>query len=476
MYCNPNAGGYVISKFPSSQIPLPIYPLSYNVWLSDTGSASYLNLSFVLTVPTQPKVDVMVLVDLNGATSSMLSSIKSNIVTFYNQLYGKNYNPQVGLMVVDSTVSTGNTRVLTTLTAQTSTLQSAANNLNTNGVDSGTSNVLQALTYEVFPATNLGWRGQGTYSICVIIAKKNYASFNVSALIQSSLSTRTIPIFLTTSSVSNTYRSLVSQLPLAYSSQITDTYSNWYTTAIANIDLIVKLVQFNVANDFAAFPNGFIRSLPNSVSNLSPGSYNYIVGLKYPSGVPYSAISVPFPVEVAVWGYDSIKAYVYGINHNQRLYSIDHTIRSTHTYIHTHTHTHTLHTLSFHIVSIFFDCMFFFSFFYFNMELFFDWVHDVVNRAPTIVPVPNITLAEETSASYTLGADDQDRNKLYAIYLSVTPSNHLQYFTTATNSPIALNTPLTELRGVYSPPLNYYGVTTITYKVNDGCADSPVGK
>jgi hypothetical protein len=120
--------------------------------------------------------------------------------------------------------------------------------------------------------------------------------------------------------------------------------------------------------------------------------------------------------------------------------------------------------------------MFFFSFFYFNMELFFDWVHDVVNRAPTIVPVPNITLAEETSASYTLGADDQDRNKLYAIYLSVTPSNHLQYFTTATNSPIALNTPLTELRGVYSPPLNYYGVTTITYKVNDGCADSPVGK
>jgi hypothetical protein len=311
----------VISTFPSSPIPLPIYPLSYNVWLSDAGSASYLNLSFALTVPTQPKIDVMVLVDLNGATSSMLSYIKSNIVTFYNQLYGKNYNPQVGLMVVDSTVSTGNTRVLTTLTAQTSTLQSAANNLNTNGVDTGTSNILQALTNEVFPATNLGWRGQGTYSICVIITKNNYASFNVSAFIRSSLSTRSIPIFLTTSSVSNTYNSLVSQLPLAYSSQIADTFSNWYSNAITNIDLIVKLVQFNVANDFASSPNGFIRSLPNSASNLSPGTHNYIVGLKYPSGVPYSAISVPFPVEVTVWGYDTIRAYVYGMDQSLLLYN-----------------------------------------------------------------------------------------------------------------------------------------------------------
>jgi hypothetical protein len=109
-------------------------------------------------------------------------------------------------------------------------------------------------------------------------------------------------------------------------------------------------------------------------------------------------------------------------------------------------------------------------------DCFFNLFHDVVNRAPTIVPVPNITLAEETSASYMLGADDQDRNKLYAIYLSVTPSNHLQYFTTSLNSSISLNTNLNEFRGIYSPPLNYYGVTTITYKVNDGCADSPVGK
>jgi hypothetical protein len=99
-----------------------------------------------------------------------------------------------------------------------------------------------------------------------------------------------------------------------------------------------------------------------------------------------------------------------------------------------------------------------------------------VNRAPTITPVPDISLSEESTASYTLSADDPDRNKLNLIYLSVSPSNHLQYFRTSTNSPIQLNTPITEFRGTYSPPLNYYGTTTITYKFNDGCADSPVGK
>lgn len=312
IYCDPNAGGYVISTFPSSPIPIPIFPVSYNVWLSDSGPASYLNLNFVVSVPTQPKIDVMLLVDLNGATSSQISTIKSNVVTFYNQLYGKNYNPQVGLMVVDSTVTNGYTKVLTTLTAQTSTLQSASNNLNTNGVDTSTSSILHALTYEVFPVSSLGWRGEGTYSICVIITQKNYATFDVNVFKQSSLTTRTIPIFLTPSSVSTTYNSLVSQLPFAYSTQITSTYSDWYSKAVSNIDLIVKRLQFDTSNDFATSPNGFIRSLPTATTNLSPGKYNYTVGLKYPAGTPNSAISVPFPVEIAVWGYNTIRAYVYG--------------------------------------------------------------------------------------------------------------------------------------------------------------------
>jgi hypothetical protein len=98
-----------------------------------------------------------------------------------------------------------------------------------------------------------------------------------------------------------------------------------------------------------------------------------------------------------------------------------------------------------------------------------------VNRAPTVVSKPTISLNEDTSANFEVAGQDADGNLLNVVYLSVSPSSELSGFKTSSGSALGFNTvSYTDFSGVYVPSSNYFGTTTLTFIVRDGCVNSTV--
>ncbi len=87
---------------------------------------------------------------------------------------------------------------------------------------------------------------------------------------------------------------------------------------------------------------------------------------------------------------------------------------------------------------------------------------NLVNDAPTLASIQNVTVIEDTIHSFTLteGEDVDSPNLSYIIISS--PINGSFSCTSNSN------------QCVYTPNSNYYGSDSLTYKVNDGELDSPV--
>jgi hypothetical protein len=298
--CNPATNAKLLSRFPSTQVDIPVYPSQYNIYLSNlVGTAATIDLPVIIKVPSSPKVDVMVLVDLNGLSSANLATLRTQVTTLFNSMNSKSYNPLMGIATIDAS---GNVNVLTTLASSSATITNALNNIQTSGATAGSTPITQALLNSFYSNTGLGWRQSGTYNSVLVITSKTFST--AVDLVASSRATRVFPIFLATSTVSSSYSTLASSQPFAFVDTVADAYGNIATKAISLIDTFVKTVKFDTAVDLT--PNGFVSSLPTTMTGLSfSQTLNRTVTLRYPTGT-VSLPNVPFAVNVAVWGFGTL--------------------------------------------------------------------------------------------------------------------------------------------------------------------------
>jgi hypothetical protein len=405
--CNPATNAKLLSRFPTAQVDIPVYPTQYSIYLSNlVGTAATIDLPVTIKVPSSPKVDVMVLVDLNGLSSATLSTLRTQVTTLLNNLNSKSYNPLMGISTIDAN---GNVNVLTTLTSSSDSVTNALNNIQTSGSTASTTAITQALLSRFYSNTGLGWRRSGTYnSVLVLTAKASSSAVTNAELATSSKVNRVFPVFLSTSSVASSYTTLVGTQPFAFSDTIADAYGNIATKAVGIIDTFVKTVEFDTAVDLT--PNGFVSTLPAAMTAVSFNqNLNKNVTLTYPTGT-VNVPTVPFEVDITVWGYGTLAVMV------------------------------------------------------------------SVNRAPTVVSKPTIVLNEDTSANFEVAGQDADGNLLNVVYLSVSPSSELSGFKTSSGSALGFNTvSYTDFSGVYVPSSNYFGTTTLTFIVRDGCVNSTSG-
>jgi hypothetical protein len=259
----------LLSRFPTAQVDIPVYPTQYSIYLSNlVGTAATIDLPVTIKVPSSPKVDVMVLVDLNGLSSATLSTLRTQVTTLLNNLNSKSYNPLMGISTIDAN---GNVNVLTTLTSSSDSVTNALNNIQTSGSTASTTAITQALLNRFYSNTGLGWRRSGTYnSVLVLTAKASSSAVTNAELATSSKVNRVFPVFLSTSSVASSYTTLVGTQPFAFSDTIADAYGNIATKAVGIIDTFVKTVEFDTAVDLT--PNGFVSTLPAAMTAVSPST------------------------------------------------------------------------------------------------------------------------------------------------------------------------------------------------------------
>jgi hypothetical protein len=305
--CNPATNAKLLSRFPTAQVDIPVYPTQYSIYLSNmVGTAATIDLPVTLKVPATPKVDVMVLVDLNGLSSSNLATLRTQVNTLFGSLNTKSYNPLMGISTVDAN---GNVKVLTTLTSSTDSVSNALNNIGTSTLTATTSPITRALLNSFYSSTTMGWRRTGTYNtVLVLTAKASSSAVTTADLASASKIGRVFPVFLSLSAVSSSYTTLVASQPFAFSDIFADAYGNIATKAAGLYDIIVKTVEFDTAVDLT--PNGFVSSLPAPATGVAFNQVlNRVVTLTYPSG-SVNVPTVPFEVDVTVWGYGTLAVMV----------------------------------------------------------------------------------------------------------------------------------------------------------------------
>ncbi len=307
MTCNPATNAKLLSRFPTLQVDIPVFPTQYTIYLSNlVGTAATIDLPVTLKVASSPKVDVMVLVDLNGLSSATLSTLRTQVSTLFSSLNTKNYNPLMGIATVDAN---GAVNVLTTLTSSTDSVTNALNNIATSSATATNTPITTALLTKFYNNTALGWRRTGTYnSVLVITAKASTTSVTNSVLAASSKINRVFPVFLSTSTPASSYTTLVGSQPFAFSDTIADAYGNIATKAGTIIDTFVKTVEFDTAADLS--PNGFVSALPATATGVAFNqTLSRTVTLTYPAGT-VSVSPVPFEVDVTVWGFGTLAVMV----------------------------------------------------------------------------------------------------------------------------------------------------------------------
>ncbi len=210
--CNPATNAKLLSRFPTTQVDIPVYPSQYSVYLSNlVGAAASIDLPVIVKVPSSPKVDVMVLVDLNGLSASYLSTLRTQVSTLFSSMNSKSYNPLMGIATIDAT---GKVNVLTTLASSATTITNALNNIQTSSATASATPITQALLNNIYTNTGLGWRQSGTYNSVLVITSKPFST--AVDLGATSRATRVFPVFLAPSAVSTSYISLAADQPFAY--------------------------------------------------------------------------------------------------------------------------------------------------------------------------------------------------------------------------------------------------------------------
>jgi hypothetical protein len=309
--CDANTNANVISQFPSIPTPIPVYPSDYNIYLNNNGgSDARINVPFVVSIPTSPKVDFMLLVDLAGMSSSDYGTIRSETSKLLNLFYTKNWLGLAGF----STLSRDGTFTLrSSLTSSSSSLLSAVDSVTIPSTNTplGSSDILTAAS-TLFAANNVGWRNNA-YKAVVIITDNDYSTTttSVSAFNQNSKNAGIIPIFMPTSDVESIYTSLKNSMSLAFVNRVNNDWT-FATKGRDSMDAYTKTLQVTPELD----SNGFVAALPPIDNNIAlPGPYSVLtnVTFAYPASVSPST-EFPLTIELVFWGFYTARVNVY-VNH-----------------------------------------------------------------------------------------------------------------------------------------------------------------
>ncbi len=309
--CDANTNANVISQFPSLPAPLPVYPTDYNIYLNTKGGANAkINVPFVVTIPSSPKVDFMLLVDMAGLSSSDYSTIRSETGRLLDLFYSKGW---LGLVGYSTLNRDGTFSLRSSLTSSSSSLLSAVDSVGSFSDTTSTSdrNLLGAAS-TLFAANNVGWRNNA-YKAVVILTNNNYSTSAMSASTfdQNSKNAGIIPIFLPTAAVEATYTSLKNSLSLAFVNRINNDYS-FATKGRDSMDAYTRTLQVTPELD----SNGFVVALPPTNNAVAlPGPYGVLtnVTFAYPATISQSVV-FPLTVELVFWGFYTARVNIY-VNH-----------------------------------------------------------------------------------------------------------------------------------------------------------------
>jgi hypothetical protein len=304
--CNPNVNTNIVNKLPSTfTAGVPLNPTSYGLFLNKkAGALASQVLDFIVSVPEKTKIELQLLVDLNGVTSSNWADFKKGITSIHNLLTAEGLLPSVGLSTIDSNGGL----TIRPITPNADTLLGQYNAVSVTGSSAATSKIWANFATLANSAAS-GWSKGSAHRFVVIISTKPQNG-DLSTAHSAHINKMIAPIVLNTDLTSYS----LSGFKFSDSNQLPSDWAPSWATRLVPVALgLARQLVFTPVNDIHA-TNGFVTNLPATATPAASSQVATSFTVRYPTAST-SGITFPYALKVLVWGYDVITVNVI-INHD----------------------------------------------------------------------------------------------------------------------------------------------------------------
>jgi hypothetical protein len=428
--CSNTPPARVLGTRPSTYVAIPVWPTEYNVYMQKNNAAATIQLAYSVNVPTSPAIDIMILFDTNGAYSNDINLLAQNVGSFASRLTESPQNfdiPNIGFATY-AAPTTGTPYVTVNCALQLAdTLSNCISGVKLPGTPARTQDIHGALTSLMnLPNSQIGWRTTA-YRFALVVSDSAIATTTtVASMSATILAKNIVPVYYLpnpTSSVWDQYQKLASgsateKLPLTASKYGTlisknkpavgDTRMSGWAIATAENLFRPTYNKITYAVTGTAEQNAFITSIP---SQLNIGVYSPIAGI-YTRNVTVKwssgVANMPstYPLSVKVLGFSTPAG---------------------------------------------------------------ETINIITNNPPT-APNAQFSSAQGATQRFTIPSTDADGNQLSITFPCGTYNTINATINTAgTPTAISCGTPYNTLTFDMVPHSLFYGRTTFSYTVTDGC-------
>ncbi len=303
--CNPNVNANVVNKLPSTYTEgVAINPTNYGLFLNKkAGAAAKQDLAFAIAVPERPRVEIQLLLDLNGVTAAKLDNFKNGLKTIHNLLTAENFLPSIGLSVIDSNGVLSSIRAIT---PNVDTLVGYGSSITTNGNTNGNSKIWSNWA-TVATSNSAGWSKGAAYRFIAVISTRAQNGDGLVAAQTAHINKMIAPIVLAVDLSSYDLSGFSFSDSRAFSGDWSQS-SVWTGALVASTSKLANTLRFTPINDISS-SGGFVQTLPADKVNPASGRYDTQVTVRFPT-VSTAGVTFPYALKIVLWGYDLITVNV----------------------------------------------------------------------------------------------------------------------------------------------------------------------
>jgi hypothetical protein len=296
--CNPAVKANIVNKLPSTFTPdVAVNPLNYGLFLNKkSGAQANQVLPFSIGIPAKTKVEIQILLDLNGMTSTTMDSFSKGLTSIHNLLVAEGFIPSIGLSSVDS----NGQLTIRPITASADALISQGKAITVTGSTSPTSKIWGNWVTLANSATAAGWSKSTAYRFIVVVSTRTQNGNDLATAQTAHINKMIAPIVLNTdlSSYSLSGFKFFGSAKLA-----SDWTSDWTSKLVASTSDLATTLRFTPVNDIAAVGTGFVKTLPADIHEPTASTWvDTSITVQYPAGA--NSVTFPYALKVILWGYD----------------------------------------------------------------------------------------------------------------------------------------------------------------------------